>query len=137
MQSDPKEEGRVIEEAVSKSPEAKVHLIYGPDIGGAEYENRFVVDSDVAKLQHEYLCEHPATIHSRVSGYFFQIFGRMMPPVELITAPGERNIIGSLDTILKLREQSIPCVWRFPETYLHPRYAVNLGDIVIDLGKEK
>ncbi len=44
---------------------------------------------------------------------------------------GHRHLMGLFDLSLKLTDQGVPLVWKYPETYLHPSFQAALADVVI------
>lgn len=48
---------------------------------------------------------------------------------------GGVHLMGLIDMTLKLMKLGKNVVWKYPETYLHPGWAVGLGDLAIYFGK--
>lgn len=46
---------------------------------------------------------------------------------------GVRHFFGRIDMTLKLMDQDIPVVWKYPEAGLHPAACCQLGDVVVKL----
>lgn len=49
---------------------------------------------------------------------------------------GFKGLVGTIDFITILRKKGVQFVWRFPEAFLHPKYQVELADLIILWMKE-
>ena len=46
---------------------------------------------------------------------------------------GKKHMMGLIDLLLKLQDKGVAVVLKYPETYLHPAWAVGLGDLLLSL----
>lgn len=112
------------------------HASMGPDY---QYPGRVVLDNTVTV----YHAERVQKLHADFEQYWRLFFRATSPVVDVkypITADeirkmgmGARHLMGLIDMQLKFMDLKKPTVWRHPESYMHPGWAVGLGDLIIQL----
>ena len=121
---------------------SNAHASMGPDY---KYPGRYVLDAFTTRLQAEYLDENADKLHPEFEKFWRLFFEATTPrgtPTWPLTADviktigtGGRHLIGLIDMLLKLDDLKIPTVVRHPESFMHPGWAVALGDLFIHLSK--
>jgi hypothetical protein len=108
---------------------------YGRDI---EYpKNVAVISPEDCELQAAWLLETGSPMHSRVPGFVQDVSGI---DLALCSAWGSelKQLIGLLDITLKFMDEGVKkIVWRYPETFMHPAWQAELGDVLVTLSLEK
>ena len=122
-------DGRTID--VAKC-EDKINLVFGAGTHGAvnpKYKNAVVLTPEVTTYHGERVSTEG--LHAKtmliVSSIFHDFDCWKVDRKESQFA----HVFGLIDLTLKMFDKKANVVWKHPETYLHPRYQVGLGDAAI------
>ena len=102
-----------------------------------EYPGRVPLDAEITTY-HAQRVKKLHTEFEKVWRFFMENTSKPTPVDYEVTADrirqmgaGAIHLMGLIDMSLKFRDLKIPMVWVHPETFLHPSWAVALGDLAI------
>jgi len=112
---------------------APITLMFNAGYKNTFYPDRVMIDADMTIAHFRQLAE--------ISPFVAAFFKMVVPdyPYEINVAnlreavPGFQHLAGLLDLSLRFILQRRKFGWRYPETYLHPKYQANLADVMITL----
>lgn len=116
---------------------APITLVYSQAYQNTFYPDRVMIDSEMTIKYFNQLREI-----SPFAAAFFKIVVPDYPdPITMDSlkgaAPGFQHLIGLLDLSLQFILQKRKFGWKYPETYLHPKYQANLADVMITFSDPK
>lgn len=104
-------------------------LIFNPH-SNVVYPERTMIDPEMTLKYFEQMPELDP-----VTAYLFKIVVQDFAPVTLTNLRtahvGFRHLAGLIQLSLTLLVQNVKFGWRYPETYLHPKYQGNLCDLLL------
>lgn len=102
-----------------------------------EYPGRVEIDLEVAMYHGDRVSQ--GGVHVETYGFMEMVFSDNRFSRENLANEvrpgglGVRHFFGRIDMTLKLMDQNVPVVWKYPEAGLHPSACCELGDVVIAL----
>jgi len=113
---------------------ARITLLFTPN-ACIEYPERLMLDPEMTVARFREMTE----ISPEVAKLFAIAVPDFDKPVDIANircAPiGFQHLIGLLDLSVTYIQLGLKFGWRYPETYLHPRYQGNLADVMIVLSR--
>jgi len=115
-----------------------LNLVYGKELGATiqpQYKGATVIDHAAAMYHGKRVRRlHADTL--RLAGLAISTAGMSQDAFcDGDNGDGQINIVGLIDMTLKLIDMSVPIVWRFPESGLHPSVQTGLGDVANIINK--
>lgn len=101
-----------------------------------EYPNRFSISAsdtiyhaDRVQKLHEEFYDYWQYFQRNVSDKARMELTKPTPDEFRRMGQGAKHVMGLIDMTLKIMDKGVPLVWKYPETFLHPAWAVSLGDL--------
>lgn len=116
---------------------APITLVYSQTYKNTFYPDRLMIDAEMTINHFNQLREI-----SPFAAAFFKIVVPDYPDAITLdslkgAAPGFQHLIGLFEISLQLILQRKKFGWKYPESYLHPKYQLNLADAMIAMSDPK
>ncbi len=113
-----------------------ITLIYKrSNVNDIQYQDDVLVIDPTMTVQHAKSMKTITPLTEKLFKICFKKHNQQLKLEDIQNHIGMLHVIGLLDLTLQCIEAKQKFVWRYPETYLHPEIAAELGDVVICLSQ--